>query len=88
MDIVKKLQSLMGSTTLTISRGLLGLENWAKWAWEWNYRSGEVDDTRSGSIGPTQGYMDFDKPHNTPLGIKPSIIHFRNIKNPYFIYIH
>jgi len=32
MDIAKKLQSLVSSTTFILYRSLLGLENWVKWA--------------------------------------------------------
>ena len=32
--------------------------------------------------------MSISEPHNTPLGIKSSISHFRNMKNPFFIFIH
>jgi len=45
MDIAKKLQSLVSSTTFILYRSLLGLENWVKWAWEWNWRSKEGNDT-------------------------------------------
>jgi len=45
MDIVKKLQSLVSSKTFILYRSLLGLENWVKWAWQWNWRSKDGNDT-------------------------------------------
>jgi len=88
MDIAKKLEILVSSTILILYRSLLGLKNRVAWVWEWNLRSGESNDSRSVSIGPNESYMSFHESHNTTLVIKPFIIHFKNIKNPYSIYIH
>ena len=51
-DIARKLQILLISTTFILYRSLLGLENIVKWAWEWNLRGGQGNDTWSGSIRP------------------------------------
>jgi len=37
MDIARKLQSVVSSTSLIMYRNLLGFENRVKWVWNWNF---------------------------------------------------
>jgi len=50
MDIAKKLKCLVSSTALIMYRSSHGLEKRVTWAWEWNSRSGESNDSRLVSI--------------------------------------
>jgi len=88
MGIVRKLQSVVSSTSLIMYTSLLEFEIELSKAWKWNLGSEQSNDSKSVSIEPSWHYLSFYEPHNTSPDIKHSIIHFKNIKNPYSIYIN
>jgi len=53
IDIAKKVQSVIGLTIFIVYGNLFGLENYIRWTYEWNLRSGEGNDSRIMFIGPS-----------------------------------